>query len=515
MSLQTDFASFSEDSSHFKTIPIIESFSVDTLTPVQLVEKLQENIVYLLESQDETSAWSRYSFIGLDPFLTIKEECGRFHACDQKQKKLYSASQLKEILEWMSETYSIKAPELDIPFTGGAVGYLSYDLMPLIEPSVKGHSKETEMEKCLLFVCRTMIAYDHELKKLHFIHYARLEGSETREEKQRIFKKGKEELKQLTHRLSGRKTTKELFLPQGRHTAPSFKGVQSTYEKSRFLADVNRLKEYIKAGDIFQGVLSQRFDIPVKVSSFELYRVLRMINPSPYMYYMRLPDRDLVGSSPERLIHVQNGHLEIHPIAGTRKRGGDQAEDKRLEKDLLADEKEKAEHYMLVDLARNDIGRVAEYGSVQVPEFTKIVSFSHVMHIISIVTGSLKAGVHPVDALMSAFPAGTLTGAPKIRAIQLLNELEPEPRETYGGCIAYIGFDGNIDSCITIRTMSVKNGVASIQAGAGIVADSVPEKEWEETCNKAGALLKTIQIAEEMFLEKGEDGNERTAEIMR
>ncbi|MCY7801492.1 anthranilate synthase component I, partial [Bacillus haynesii] len=174
MSLQTDFASFSEDTSHFKTIPIIESFSVDTLTPVQLVEKLQEDIVYLLESQDETSAWSRYSFIGLDPFLTIKEERGRFHACDQKQKKLYSASQLKEVLEWMSETYSIKAPELDIPFTGGAVGYLSYDLMPLIEPSIKGHSKETEMEKCLLFVCRTMIAYDHELKKLHFIHYARL-----------------------------------------------------------------------------------------------------------------------------------------------------------------------------------------------------------------------------------------------------------------------------------------------------------------------------------------------------
>ncbi|MEN2453526.1 anthranilate synthase component I, partial [Bacillus sp. JR_15] len=165
MSLQTDFASFSEDSSHFKTIPIIESFSVDTLTPVQLVEKLQEDIVYLLESQDETSAWSRYSFIGLDPFLTIKEERGRFHACDQKQKKLYSASQLKDVLEWMSETYSIKAPELDIPFTGGAVGYLSYDLMPLIEPSIKGHSKETEMAKCLLFVCRTMIAYDHELKK--------------------------------------------------------------------------------------------------------------------------------------------------------------------------------------------------------------------------------------------------------------------------------------------------------------------------------------------------------------
>ncbi|WFA03481.1 anthranilate synthase component I [Bacillus sp. HSf4] len=515
MTYQSDFSSFMEDTSHFRTIPIIESFSVDTLTPVQMVEKLENDIVYLLESKDDTSAWSRYSFIGLRPFLTIKEEFGRFHACGEDMEKLYTASQLKEVLQWMSETCLIKAPDLDIPFTGGAVGYLSYDLMPLVEPAIKRHEKETEMAKCLLFVCSTMIAYDHEQKKLHFIQYVRLNGSETENEKSLLFQQAKNELKKLTKRLADRKTAKELFLPQGRYDTPSFEHVQSTYEKPQFLADVERLKEYIRAGDIFQGVLSQRFDIPVKVSSFELYRVLRMINPSPYMYYIKLPDRELVGSSPERLIHVQNGHLEIHPIAGTRKRGADHAEDERLKKELLADEKEKAEHYMLVDLARNDIGRVAEYGSVQVPEFTKIVSFSHVMHIISIVTGSLKADVHPVDALMSAFPAGTLTGAPKIRAMQLLNELEPAPRETYGGCIAYIGFDGNIDSCITIRTMSVKDGVASIQAGAGIVADSVPENEWEETCNKAGALLKTIQIAEDMFLEKEEDGNERTAEIMR
>ncbi|KAA6451674.1 anthranilate synthase component I [Bacillus swezeyi] len=515
MSFQTDFSSFMEDTSHFKTIPIIESFSVDTLTPVQMVETLQDDIVYLLESKDDTSAWSRYSFIGLNPFLTIQEERGQFHVCGEEMEKLYTASQLKEVLQWMSDTCFIKAPDLDIPFTGGAVGYLSYDLMSLLEPSIAKHTKETEMAKCLLYVCRTMIVYDHELKKLHFIQYVRLNGSETKEEKALHFQRAKRELKKLIQRLSDGKTAKELFLPQGRHGTPSFEHVQSTYEKSQFLADVERLKAYIKAGDIFQGVLSQRFDIPVKVSSFALYRVLRMINPSPYMYYIKLPDRELVGSSPERLIHVQNGHLEIHPIAGTRKRGRDRAEDERLQKELLADEKEKAEHYMLVDLARNDIGRVAEYGSVQVPEFTKIVSFSHVMHIISIVTGSIKAGVHPADALMSAFPAGTLTGAPKIRAMQLLNELEPAPRETYGGCIAYIGFDGNIDSCITIRTMSVKNGVASIQSGAGVVADSVPEKEWEETCNKAGALLKTIQIAEEMFLEKEEGGNEQTVEIMR
>ncbi|KMM61397.1 anthranilate synthase component I [Bacillus glycinifermentans] len=515
MSIQNDFSTFMKEAVRFKTIPIIESFSVDTLTPIQMVEKLKDDIVYLLESKDESSSWSRYSFIGLDPFLTIKEENGEFHAADSEMKKLYTASELKKVLVWMSDTCVIKAPELDIPFSGGAVGYLSYDVMSLIEPAIAGHQRVTDMEKCQLFVCRTMIAYDHELKKLHFIHYVTLNGEESENEKAEAYHAAKKDLKELIRRLKDRKSSKELFLPQERHGAPSFEQVRSTYKKEQFMRDVERLKEYIKAGDIFQGVLSQRFDIPVKVGSFELYRVLRLINPSPYMYYMKLPDRELVGSSPERLIHVQNGHLEIHPIAGTRKRGLDQAEDERLEQELLADEKEKAEHYMLVDLARNDIGRVAEYGSVNVPEFTKIVSFSHVMHIISVVTGTLKSGVHPVDALMSAFPAGTLTGAPKIRAMQLLNEIEPEPRETYGGCIAYIGFDGNIDSCITIRTMSVKAGVASIQAGAGIVADSVPEMEWEETCNKAGALLKTIQIAEDVFCEKEEDGHERTAEIVR
>ncbi|NPC92799.1 anthranilate synthase component I [Bacillus sp. WMMC1349] len=504
-----------EDTRHFRTIPIVESYVVDTLTPIQVVEKLENEVVYLLESRDDSSVWSRYSFIGLDPFMTIKEKNGQVHVYDQDQQKLYSASQLKRVLEWMSHTCLIKTPDLEIPFVGGAVGYLSCDFMSLVEPSIAKHKDDTDFEKCLLFVCRKMVAYDHELRKVHLIHYARLNGTETETEKIRIFKNVKQELKQLKQNLSDRKTAKELFFAHHHDLPLSDENIQSTHEKSQFLVGVERLKEYMKAGDIFQGVLSQKFKIPVKVSSFELYRVLRLVNPSPYMYYIKLPDRELVGSSPERLIHVQNGHLEIHPIAGTRKRGTNQAEDERLQKELLADDKEKAEHCMLVDLARNDIGRVAEYGSVKVNDFGKVVSFSHVMHMISVVTGTLKTGVHPVDALMSAFPAGTLTGAPKIRAMQLLNELEPTPRETYGGCIAYIGFDGNIDSCITIRTMSIKDGLATIQAGAGIVADSVPEKEWEESFNKAKALLKTIQIAEKIFLGKEGYGNERTAEILR
>ncbi|MDM5320435.1 anthranilate synthase component I [Bacillus altitudinis] len=502
MNSHSNVTRFLRDSESHKTIPIVETITVDTLSPIQIVEKLKADIVYLLESKDESSSWSRYSFIGLHPFLTLHDDQNEYIARDAAGQEVMKKQELKDLLDWMKEQYQIKTPDADIPFTGGAVGYLSYDLIPSIEPSVRPHRSAPTTDNCTLFVCQTMIAFDHETNHVHFIQYTQLTGNETEDEKIRAYKENQKRLEQMIHKLHTKVDMKELILSGNMNESPSFEHVTSTYEKTQFLKDVEKIKEYIRAGDIFQGVLSQRFDIPVSVSSFELYRVLRIVNPSPYMYFMKLKDRDLVGSSPERLIHAKNRHLEIHPIAGTRKRGATKEEDAALARELLEDEKEKAEHYMLVDLARNDVGRVAEYGSVSVPTFTKVVNFSHVMHIISIVTGKLKQDTHPVDALMSAFPAGTLTGAPKIRAMQLLNEIEPEPRETYGGCIAYIGFDGNIDSCITIRTMSVKDQIASIQAGAGIVADSVPENEWEETCNKAGALLRAIQLAEHIFSEK-------------
>ncbi|OLP64989.1 Anthranilate synthase component 1 [Bacillus pumilus] len=510
MKSQSNLTEFLKDSESYKTIPIVKTITVDTLSPIQIVEKLKQDIVYLLESKDESSSWSRYSFIGLHPFLTLHEEQQQYIARDATGQEVMRQKELKDLLDWMKTQYQIKTPDIDIPFTGGAVGYLSYDLIPSIEPSVKPHPNASASDNCTLFVCETMIAFDHETNHVHFIQYSQLTGNETENEIIQAYKNSHEQLERMIQQLHTQINMKELILSGDMSEPPSFEKVTSTYEKAQFLNDVEKIKKYIRAGDIFQGVLSQRFDIPVTVSSFELYRVLRIVNPSPYMYFMKLKDRELVGSSPERLIHAKNGHLEIHPIAGTRRRGTTKEEDAALAKELLEDEKEKAEHYMLVDLARNDVGRVATYGSVSVPTFTKVVNFSHVMHIISIVTGQLKQDTHPVDALMSAFPAGTLTGAPKIRAMQLLNEMEPEPRETYGGCIAYIGFDGNIDSCITIRTMSVKDQTASIQAGAGIVADSVPENEWEETCNKAGALLKAIQLAEHIFSEKESVQDEST-----
>jgi anthranilate synthase component I len=293
----------------------------------------------------------------------------------------------------------------------------------------------------------------------------------------------------------------------------NFDDIKSNYEKSKFMEDVEKVKEYIRSGDIFQAVLSQRFEIPITIDGFSLYRILRIVNPSPYLFYIRINDTELVGSSPERLIYIQDKHLEIHPIAGTRRRGKTNEEDRYFEEELKNDEKEIAEHYMLVDLARNDLGRVAEYGTVKTPTLMEVGRFSHVMHLISKVTAKKKENVHPIDALLSSFPAGTVSGAPKIRAMQIIKELEPNARGSYAGCVAYVGFDGNIDSCITIRTIMVKNNTAYVQAGAGIVVDSVPELEWKETCNKASAMLKTVQLAEKIFTEEANEDDRTTSKM--
>ncbi|KHF30688.1 Anthranilate synthase component 1 [Anoxybacillus sp. BCO1] len=284
-----------------------------------------------------------------------------------------------------------------------------------------------------------------------------------------------------------------------RNISVSFDRVHSNMDRQTFYKAVENIQSYIASGDVFQTVLSQRFAIETSIDGLELYRLLRLLNPSPYLFYLQLGEEQIIGSSPEKLIQVRNRELEIDPIAGTRRRGKDEREDAVLMNELLHDPKERAEHYMLVDLARNDIGRVAMYGTVRTPQFMQVGKFSHVMHLISKVTGTLRKDVHPLDALIAAFPAGTVSGAPKIRAMQIIQELEPTARNVYAGAIAYIGFDGNIDSCIAIRTAVLKNKVAYVQAGAGVVADSLPELEWKETRNKASALIHAIQLAEHVF----------------
>jgi len=499
---KSEITSFLSDTVQYKTIPIIKRFIVDTVTPIQIFQNLEREASFLLESKDEESSWSRYSFIGLKPFLFIQEDNGVFSIKNENQQHLKKRPSLKEAYNWVEEYLAVKKVDLDIPFSGGAVGYLGYDSISTFEKVPENPNKDLKIERQQFFFCETIIAYDHHLRELLFVHYVRLDGEESEQSKKAILEHAYSKINMYLSKVLQNNHRQELLLENDTNLDVSFEGVKSNYEKDAFIDDVCKIKEYIAAGDIFQAVLSQRFEIPVTASGFQLYRVLRTVNPSPYLFYIKIDDLEIIGSSPERLIKIDNSHLEIHPIAGTRRRGRTKLEDEQLGIELMNDEKEQAEHYMLVDLARNDIGRVAKYGSVHTPVLMELGRFSHVMHLISKVTGELSEEIDPIDALIAAFPAGTVSGAPKIRAMQILNELEPTARNLYAGTVAYIGYDGNIDSCITIRTIVLKDGVAYVQAGAGVVADSIPELEWKETRNKASALIKTIQIAEKTFHEK-------------
>ncbi|MBM7619547.1 anthranilate synthase component 1 [Bacillus tianshenii] len=489
-----EFADFLNAARLHKTIPIIETFFGDTITPVSVFQSLKEEAVYLLESKEPNSDWSRYSFIGLNPFMKIKGNDSVITLEDQNSI-LYSANSLKDVVEFAYERLQVKKVEKSLGFTGGAVGYLSYDFISSLDKVPMHHAYKGEDTVHLLY-CETIIVIDHKQNEIHFIHYVRLQGNETEKELIIKYEQAKRSLLACATRIR-KKESRDNLLESKPEADPL--DVGSNYTKKDFLKHVDRIKDYISAGDIFQCVLSQRFEMEADLDGFDVYRVLRKQNPSPYLFYLKYEDMELIGSSPERLIQIQDNQLEIHPIAGTRKRGGDLDHDRQLAEDLMHDEKEQAEHFMLVDLARNDIGRVAKYGSVHTPKIKELVYFSRVMHLISVVRGELSPNFTPVEALLASFPAGTVSGAPKVRAMQILQELESTQRNTYAGAICYIGFDGNVDSCITIRTIQKKNDTFFVQAGAGIVADSVPELEWEETRNKASALIETVQLANKLF----------------
>lgn len=494
-----DFSSFVSDSSTYQTIPIVKRFYVDTLTPIQIFQNLKNEASFILESKDDESVWSRYSFIGLKPFLFINESKGNYFVQNENQQNMIKKQSLKEAFHWVKEHLSLKPLDIEIPFYGGAVGYIGYDAITTFEKVQEHQNNDLNMERYQFFFCETIIALDHHSRELIIVHFIRLNGDENTKIKRAIFDHAQSKINMYLSKIIQNKGQSEMMLASNVYEVANVENLKSNYKKQDFMKAVDKLKEYITAGDIFQAVLSQRFEIPTKVKGFELYRVLRMVNPSPYLFYIKINDIEIVGSSPERLIKIHNRHLEIHPIAGTRRRGRTTNEDEALAYELINDEKEKAEHYMLVDLARNDIGRVSTFGSVKTPVLMEIGKFSHVMHLISKVTGILDERIDPLDALISAFPAGTVSGAPKIRAMQILADMEPTARNLYAGSVAYIGFDGNIDSCIAIRTMVIKDEVAYVQAGAGIVADSIPENEWRETINKASALIQTIKLAEEAF----------------
>ncbi len=489
---------FIEDATFYRTIPIIHSYYIDTLTPIQVFQAYKDEAYYLLESNDEQSPWSNYSFIGLNPFITIEEEKSELLILTKQKDVLYRTRELQKAISFVKEHLRVKDLDSSIPFKGGAVGYIGYDAITDIENIPKHKNNDLQLKNYHLLYCETIIVLSHSKKEITFIHYSHLEGNETIEELRKAYMLANQKLSLLLDKLNLHQNHHETIL-----NPVEFKvdlvDVKSSYNKETFIEHVNKIKDYILSGDVFQTVLSQRFEIPITSNGFDLFRVLRYVNPSPYLFYIKLNDLEIIGSSPEKLIQISNGKLEVHPIAGTRRRGSTKEEDQQLGAELLKDEKEQAEHYMLLDLARNDIGRVAQFGSIGVPMIKELHYFSHVMHLVSKVTGELREDVSPVEALLSTFPAGTVSGAPKVRAMQIIQELEPVARNVYAGSVAYIGFDGNIDSCISIRTAVLKNKTAYIQAGAGIVADSVPELEWEETINKASAVIKAIQLAEKTF----------------
>jgi len=470
-----------------KMVTVRHSLPGDLETPIGAFLKLcPEGPACLLESAAGGEQVARYSFIGYNPFLTLKawekevEISWRDGRREKRQEKPFKV--LKELLgQYRTDLH----PSL-VRFSGGAVGYFAYDVAALLEPVGKTPPDELGLPDVYLQFMQNVLIFDHFTHRLHLaVHRPLFAGEAPALAKE----EARTALLQMAVALSAP-------LPTVAAEADCRQQVVATgsMSEAEFTECVRVAKEYIRAGDIFQVVLSQRLTVPVQENSFAVYRRLRSLNPSPYMFFLRNPEVTLVGASPEMLVRVEGRTATTRPIAGTRRRGSSAEEDQQMAGELLADEKEMAEHVMLVDLGRNDIGRVARYGTVQVKEFAKVERYSHVMHLVSEVAGELADGKDALDALEACFPAGTLTGAPKVRAMQIINELEAVRRGPYGGAVGYLDFNGNMDTCITIRTLIIKEGMAYIQTGAGIVADSVPENEYQETRHKARAMLAALGV---------------------
>jgi anthranilate synthase component 1 len=390
----------------------------------------------------------------------------------------------------MARFKSVKLPSLP-PFTGGAVGYFGYDMVRTIEEIPKSGIDDLGVDDAVLMFYKTVLAFDHLRHQIHIISNILVEDSHDPVEVQ--YEKAVAEIQRIEAVLRA-----PLEVPPVTHNETDV-AVRSNFDKSAYLSAVAKAKEYIAAGDIFQVVLAQRFEVDLPVAPFEVYRALRIVNPSPYMYFLKMPDTCIVGSSPEMLVRVREQEIEYRPIAGTLPRGANDAEDDANADKLSNDEKERAEHIMLVDLGRNDLGRVSQYGTVRVEELMCIERYSHVMHLVSSLRGQLRKDVDRWDSLMACFPAGTVSGAPKVRAMEIIDELEPTKRGVYAGAVMYADFSNNLDSCIAIRTLVVRGTKGYIQAGGGIVADSVPENEYMETVNKSRALIRAINLAQRGF----------------
>jgi anthranilate synthase component 1 len=482
----TTFDEFKELAQRGTFVPVCKEIMADLLTPVSAFLKIAEHADYafLLESVEGGEHVGRYSFLGKDPFLILRSSGGRT-IIDRAGATTETDTPLMATLrELMAGFHAPFVPGLP-RFTGGAVGYLAYDAAAWFEPVELRHAAGKEDEAGFMLF-DTVLAFDHVRHRILVIANARITGDE--------------DLEALYQFACARIqfVERELERPLSKSTRGASAGLEVTSNVTRdeFEGMVRKAKEYIFAGDIYQVVLSQRFQTAFDADPFTAYRALRHVNPSPYMYFLRVGGRSIVGSSPEMLVRVEGRRVETHPIAGTRARGRTEEEDARLAEELKRNEKERAEHVMLVDLGRNDVGRVASYGSVRVPTYMALERYSHVMHLVSVVEGRLDEAHDRLDALVACFPAGTVSGAPKVRAMEIIAELENRRRGVYAGAVGYLDFAGNLDFCITIRTVVIENGQAFVQAGAGIVADSNPAAEYEETKDKARAVIRALEMAQ-------------------
>ncbi len=480
----SSYSEFKKNSQNANLVPIVARIQADTETPISAFLKMCRGPYrFLLESLESAEKWGRYSFLGSEPSLVLRAKEKEIEIIKGKKHEKHRGDYLEMVQNILSQFHP--APLKNLPrFAGGFVGYLGYDIVRLIESLPNFQKPSLPFYDAQLMLQDHVIAFDnllHEVEILVLVHLTKKQSI------QQAYKKGVSRLEQLLARF------KNNFSKKGIKNQKNILKVKSNTSKKKFLEMIEKSKAYIRAGDIFQVVPSQRWETPFKGDPFEVYRYLRRINPSPYLFYLEFEGHALAGSSPEVMVSLEENKIQVRPIAGTRRRGKNSEDEEKMEQEMLNDPKEIAEHIMLVDLGRNDVGRVAKTGTVKVTEKMKVEKYSHVMHIVSNVEGKLKKGKDAIDVLRATFPAGTLSGAPKIRAMEIIEELEVGRRGPYGGAVGFIDYMGNMNTGIVIRTLAFAEGKASFQAGAGVVLDSKPELEYLESQNKARIMLEALK----------------------
>lgn len=485
------FTEFKKKLKKGNLIPVWQEVLADFDTPVSAFKKIEAGqYSFLLESVEGGEKWGRYSFLGSEPSVIFKSKNGNIEVTEKGKTVKSKGDPIDALRKLLSRYKPVKTPELP-RFHGGAVGYFSYDIVRHVEDLPVVGIDDLGLWDALFMITNTVLVFDNVNHKIKIIYNAYVPEAKNARQ---AYDAAVSKIEKIVQKL--RKPVKHYQNSKGKTgTKKGPPKLKSNFKPEDYKKAVKKTKEYIKAGDIIQAVIAQRWRTKLDVDPFDLYRSLRVLNPSPYMFYLTTRSEKLVGSSPEVMVRVEDGEVESRPIAGTRPRGKNEAQDLKLEYELLADPKERAEHIMLVDLARNDLGRISETGTVKVDELMIIERYSHVMHIVSNVIAKLSRKKDAFDVLKATFPAGTLSGAPKVRAMEIIEEMEPNRRGAYGGAVGYFSFSGNMDTCITIRTFVIKDEEIFIQAGAGIVADSKPEKEYQESVNKVKALVRAIEVA--------------------